>query len=1071
MAALEHLLLRENFYWAWGKVRRYYTTTDAWYDELEVAQFEANLDVELDSIRKQFAKGTYTMAPLVPLPQPKAPDSEARPRARQAFWVRVRDQVAWVAFTNVIGPELEEQMPTWSYGNRLYRPVWYDTSDSSMSLRFGPFRNSGGLLYRRFQHSWPLYRRHIYLTVRRMGLKKYDAEVALNDAERAALEAEERRSNRLPYLQAGYWRTRTRNSYWVSLDLEKFYPSLLSSAVASNIRAYCKDASDITGSLLDDLLRFKVDYKNWSDKELMQIGLSSKDEHFSHVPTGLMVAGFLANVAMLKIDSIVNRKVADAQVAHFRYVDDHVVLAPTFEKLESWVRKYDQLLSKHAIGATFNPDKFDPKDFGNYYSLQRKKIDFEALAIQKRSATEASKLDPRFPTPLMTKTLAKISEIGRVDFDLLDSKEEDAALHDLEHLLLAPLPETELPAATRASFAATKIARLASNRQESKQQLVAKERELLSISDRIRATSERLKDRSVEVNLKRSLRQQLAADKALSSGISESLRSIRQWIDSQERKERARIFATLMKAVRDHPEKLRLWQRVLEYCRLTGHDQLVPIIDELNRQALKGTTGCRVLRARLLQTVAKQLLVSVRVLLSDEYPSRRRLAAKRYIGACFQLVEKLSPSQMPKFYERRSVLLCQAAAGIVRLEIQHASTDEVLSKTDIASISRAARRAEALNWSRVPAEWISESGYSLGTWAWWADTRIQPKLATKPGLLWQTVAPNLNPKEQSAWAMLSRYPAALAEFSRQSIPSSRMIPPSNPIGWLLESVSDHPQSINLYPRNSRFRQLITFVTKPKTNMISLSAWCEWTRARAEVQPFDPRTGEWTALKITLKLLSVTEHKRGAAPIHWSEFWIPAMWLEPTDSIPRWDTWNSALEKGTVISRHIPASLHPIGIDVPIVEKEFLDLQEFGLVLLGLLRRDFTLPAAWNMPGRESDSGEISRELIRQVAASSWTTAILEACLIPRQKENFLFDHKLLSGFGGDDDTAYDPPRIFTKRDLRHYLERATEVLEQGQITVHNHQPRQLIPLRLEQISREEWAIEQNRDEIPEDDDQ
>ena len=141
MAALNNLLLHENLHMAWAKVRRYYATTDAWYDELAVAQFEANLESEFMSIRDQFSRGPYSLAPLVPLPQPKKADSEGNPKVRQAFWVQVRDQVAWAAFVNVIGPMLEEKMPTWSYGNRLYRPVWYDTPDSHPVLRFGPFRN------------------------------------------------------------------------------------------------------------------------------------------------------------------------------------------------------------------------------------------------------------------------------------------------------------------------------------------------------------------------------------------------------------------------------------------------------------------------------------------------------------------------------------------------------------------------------------------------------------------------------------------------------------------------------------------------------------------------------------------------------------------------------------------------------------------------------------------------------------------------------------------------------------------------------------------------------------------
>jgi hypothetical protein len=301
MSALNNLLLQENLHMAWAKVRRYYITTDAWYDELAVAEFEANLESELTCIRDQFLRGTYSLSPLVPLPQPKKADPNGNPRVRQAFWVRVRDQVAWTAFANVIGPILEEKMPTWSYGNRLYRTVWYDTVDLHPVSRFGPFRSSDGLLYRRFQHSWPLYRRHIYLTIRAMSLKKYQTEIELSDADRRALRAEQQRTRRLPYLRNDFWKNPVRNPYWVSLDLEKFYPSLHTSTIASNIREHCQDTSDIAGTLLDDLLRFRVDPAGWSQGEMEKMRLKSKAADFPHIPTGLMVAGFLANVAMLQV--------------------------------------------------------------------------------------------------------------------------------------------------------------------------------------------------------------------------------------------------------------------------------------------------------------------------------------------------------------------------------------------------------------------------------------------------------------------------------------------------------------------------------------------------------------------------------------------------------------------------------------------------------------------------------------------------------------------------------------------------------------------------------------------------
>jgi len=66
----------------------------------------------------------------------------------------------------------------------------------------------------------------------------------------------------------------------------------------------------------------------------------------------------------------------------------------------------------------------------------------------------------------MTKTLGKVSEVARTDFNLLDDREQETALSDLEHLLVTEFSETELPAPTRVTFAATKIAMLAAGREQ-----------------------------------------------------------------------------------------------------------------------------------------------------------------------------------------------------------------------------------------------------------------------------------------------------------------------------------------------------------------------------------------------------------------------------------------------------------------------------------------------------------------------------------------------------------------------------------------------------------------------------
>ena len=43
--------LNDTYYWAWAKVRNHYAQTDMWFDEGELAAFEANLESELQGLR------------------------------------------------------------------------------------------------------------------------------------------------------------------------------------------------------------------------------------------------------------------------------------------------------------------------------------------------------------------------------------------------------------------------------------------------------------------------------------------------------------------------------------------------------------------------------------------------------------------------------------------------------------------------------------------------------------------------------------------------------------------------------------------------------------------------------------------------------------------------------------------------------------------------------------------------------------------------------------------------------------------------------------------------------------
>jgi hypothetical protein len=439
----------ENVVWAWHKLLSYYRHSEVWYDELELANFELQLDKELASLSDDLGSGKYAPKPIRPLPYPKR-NADGHLEARQFFWISIRDQLAWLAYLNVVGAELDSQMPAWSYGNRLFRSIIVNETDQGVP-RFtsGPYRNTRGHIYRPFKQSWPLYRRHVLLSLKKLtrpGLK-----LAWEEREEQLLSAEEdlTASEKLVYLQDGYWEQHSKTVYWCSFDVEKFYPSIPLKTARKAILSRSEIASSIGETLLESLTEFEIDRTGWSQSDLTSVGIPEGD-YLSVIPTGLIAAGFLANTAMLPIDDWAATQVKRRQIAHFRYVDDHIVVAPKFEALSQWFADYEGYL-RGQLGCKIKQDKTEPQQFKVYLEKKSRK--------RKIAAMRSTWVDPAFPSPLMTKTLEKVSNLAHTNFDLLDSEEQHRVLNDLEHLLLVRLPEEELAEKTRVTFAATLLGR------------------------------------------------------------------------------------------------------------------------------------------------------------------------------------------------------------------------------------------------------------------------------------------------------------------------------------------------------------------------------------------------------------------------------------------------------------------------------------------------------------------------------------------------------------------------------------------------------------------------------------
>jgi len=69
-------------------------------------------------------------------------------------------------------------------------------------------------------------------------------------------------------------------------------------------------------------------------------------------------------------------------------------------------------------------------------------------------------IDPRFPSPLMTQTLQKVSQLSNLELRFLNPEESERVFFDLQSLVTVDFPEEEIKKETRISFASTMLSRM-----------------------------------------------------------------------------------------------------------------------------------------------------------------------------------------------------------------------------------------------------------------------------------------------------------------------------------------------------------------------------------------------------------------------------------------------------------------------------------------------------------------------------------------------------------------------------------------------------------------------------------
>lgn len=1053
-----------NMRWAWEKVKRASVPGDIWIDEADLAHFEVHLGRELLSLGDDLRSGRFRMSPIRPMAFPKNPDEEGKPRVRQYFHFTVRDQVAWTAVVNVLGRYVDEQMPVWSYGNRLFRSTWIEEDlHGNKRRKVGPYRHSSGRIYRPFQQAWPIFRRHIALAVS-AATHGHSKAGNLDDDEREELELQHRleQADQCPFVLADYWTSLPTDSdkgdiYWASIDLEKFYPSIpLTACVDAISQSVPAELRPEVQRLLKTLTQLPLDLDGWTDAELKHIELDESRKTFRRIPTGLMASGFLANAALLLVDQEVQQTLPRGRVAHFRYVDDHVILAKTFEELIKWINHYKDVIDRLGSGARVNPAKTEPKVLGELLGASHTSKCFAGSELWNRAQDEC-RLDPDFPTPLMTKTIALVSAIGKTDFTTLEDNELSILSQQLEHLLLVDVPEAEMPERTRLAFAATRLARVAEARL---------------------AAPETLDIRHGEPGQSRTTRSKATSHNGEASSI-DPIASLTGINDSQIHARLAgiadRVLGLVRRVLRERPDRVRLWTHALTIARrlgATGLELLFNDIDHYARDPVNRLAANYIL-GNSYAVLAAETVRAAQLLVDTNVAGWRRAAALRSLRDIVRLTNRRLP-EADRWFVQKS--LNQFFVGLycatVLLEQSPSSSQLLGERLSQPFVDKGRALLTSDNVSpdlRVALAW----------WGCKFDLRKPVRRASDLIIHLGTLIDGL-PESDDLWTF---FPADAPIAPLVRITSATRLTQAKQEGWWFDALlgrldrPDIQQVAALSPAASRVRASLEGSATGK--LLPLPVWAAkiWGSRDPGIAK-EWRLGEWTCLEIVRQaalLLSSTsptldqDYLQRASRkdtdtrsncAHPLNFALPSHLIDT--AAVSWQEWKKLLrEPGIGVLQRVSQRSQIYDIRyAPLVVSEIGSAQNpirgLGLCLFALLSRSFLLPVQWNGPGHESMLRHLPQLLRDEITYSSATLGILEACLQPRAAENLLAGLYQVWRPEFDDDTEHDPVPLIDTADLARVISIAQNELEKNQISTFNQQSRQVTPVNLMHLTDVDW---------------
>lgn len=1037
----------ENLHWAWTKAKAFFSKNEYWYDQIAISNFSANYENELKQIQDDIMENKYKLKSIRPIFFPKGLDEKGKPRNRQMFLIHVRDQIVWLAVMNIIGKYYDKQMPFWSYGNRLYISMFPDgyTQTGKIKWGYGNYRNTTTNTYRNFQQSWPRFRKDIHLISKIMPKKEIPLELVEKEDIENNISLKE--LHKVKYKEKTYWsKNKTDKLYWASIDLTKFFPKANIETIKKNFLEFAyeikEEYTDFSSlqELVDNLLSFEVNFDELpATKEDYKV--IALDTEFTGIPTALFSAGFLSNIAMLKVDKV-SQDVLEKRknIAHFRFVDDHTFLSTDSDALLNWIEEYEKILNDYFTDSNNNPcmeinhNKTVPPECAIYIAkkkgeLEKLEIDFsrykeKSLEEIKESTESKMAIDPLYPSTLMNHTLEKMSMINNTPFDLLDSDEGSRVINDLEHLLVADFSEEEIRADTRMAFASSRLAQYTSRKDHDFTSIYLKKSEL------IRYQKNKDKVNTIEDRLKFELEKK------------------KEELEIKILQERKKVFNLLIYTIRSHPDKLSLWKNTILFCEKNGFSemtstdkyykneltQLLELIQELYEKKHLNKFSYIYVITFFYDQLVNSINRSFVVLSSN--PSYREIYRKcSYLNAIFKydFLEKLLSIQNETYYFKQSQnLLKTTISSIIHLTSDFKTEIQEKLKIDATLFEN----LNIFDWSKNTIENVKSLELDYDMIIWNISEKFM-KTSVNFSSIIKTYYKSSTLNNYLSYSVMSLYP----QFLNKEIITKLLAKEETiyfPFSWwyvVLKEYSTTNENLeNITNKSARECYEYLNLAQNKNLLLNLVSLNDNKNNR-----------ELFGLEIILRLINNwskevdlftydQRNKRGES------FPYNFIFTMEKDKISKIEEINLPIR--IIDERYFPNFINFNDRDNP--EKMFIF--GLGILLYQLITQTEKLPTYMYLPSQQLlNTGKLQSD-IENYPISSLTAEIINSCLSKRNRENEKF---VENGEGKPEDTKYE----FEVKNISQLKQIVTQAIKdiKSEIYQFDDNTRHLIPFSLQKL--------------------